>query len=276
MYRRYLYRDISPKSTYVVGDGHGQWKLLFYKIKQSQLSNCILILAGDNGFGFEKMEYNNQIYRMLSSYLKKMNVHILCIRGNHDDPAYYDGKMIDFPYFKAIPDYSIITVGEGDSENNILCIGGGISIDRVNRMSNDREKRKYGGTHCSTYYPDEIPTYNPNILDKIYNDGVTIKTVVTHTAPKFAPLQTKENLEYWMANDPNLSVDIDNERETLSKIYDHIVKKDRYNVRLWCYGHFHQHMISYSEENIKFIMLDMMWGKNNSWDITPIELENHE
>lgn len=271
MYEHYQYKNIDPHAVYVTGDSHGNWDLLIYKIKEYKIKNAIIIIAGDCGIGFEKHQYYINLYNSMKFILNKFNTTIICMRGNHDDPGYYDGKVINFPYLKAIPDYSIITVGENESQNNIICIGGAISIDRLDRIKRDSNKNKYSKACCPSYWVNEFPVYVHEILDKIYKDGIRINTVITHSAPDFAPPYTKDNLDYWIQNDENLLNDINVERKTLNKIYDHIIKKDNHKVKLWCYGHYHQHILSYSEDNVNFIMLDMMWPKNNSWDIVTIE-----
>lgn len=38
------------------------------------------------------------------------NNWILFVRGNHDNPAYFDGKTFKHKRFMSIPDYSIVKV----------------------------------------------------------------------------------------------------------------------------------------------------------------------
>ena len=46
----------------VIGDLHDKWNTLFYYIKQLELNDTTIIVAGDCGFGFEKPEYYTQTY----------------------------------------------------------------------------------------------------------------------------------------------------------------------------------------------------------------------
>lgn len=271
MYKRYIYRDIEPKNVYVCGDSHGSWGLLRRKIQDSGLRNAIIIIAGDCGVGFERPAHYTNIYNTLYPHLKNANIKILCVRGNHDDPSYYEGEKINEEFLKTIPDYSVITVGNIEYENNILCVGGATSIDRIPRMEKDQLEKRYNPTRPLRYWVNEIPIYKPDILDEIKNDGVNISTVITHTSPKFAPLSVKTNLEYWILNDKKLDKDIDYEREVLTLIYEHLINKNAYNVKIWAYGHFHQHDSYISNEGVKFKMLDMMRERDISWDICPIE-----
>lgn len=269
MYKRYTYKDIDSKSVYVVGDIHGEWALLKYKIKECGITDAIIIIAGDCGIGFEKPQYYKDIYNSMRVQLKKANVILLCVRGNHDDPSYYDGNAINEPYFKAIPDYSIITVG--DNEYNILCVGGATSIDRMYRISYDAARLEYSLSKTKSYWENESPVYSQETLDEMFSDGVRINAVVTHSSPKFAPLLNKENIENWLIDDPTLEIDINNEREIITKIYNHLVIKDKHNISSWMYGHFHCHEAFTSNEGVNFMMLDRVRLRGNTWDVFPID-----
>src|ERR1035441_7883611 len=142
MYRVYNF-NIDPKSVFVIGDGHGEWGLLKYKIKDSGIKDSVIIMAGDCGFGFEKEEFYKQEYNKVKRILKERNVTVIFVRGNHDDIQYFDGIKIDFEYWKAVPDYSVLSFspngeinGEINGEgHNVLCVGGAISVDRLWRKT---------------------------------------------------------------------------------------------------------------------------------------------
>lgn len=269
MYKIYKYSDIDPLNVWVSGDSHGEWRLLEYKIKESGLKDAIILIAGDCGFGFEKPQFYTNTYNKMKKTLTKSNVTLLFIRGNHDDPSYFNEEKIDFKYFKTIPDYSIITVGNDNSVKNILCVGGAISIDRLYRMSRDIERSFYSEIKKKSYWSDECVKYDPEIINKIKADGIDINFVVTHSSPNFVPPVHKYGIEYWIKSDPNLSSDIDKERLILKQIYDHLLI-DGHPIKKWFYGHFHEHNIYMSEDSVQFCMLDMLSLKNNSWDILPI------
>ena len=270
MYRVYNF-NIDPKSVFVIGDGHGEWGLLKYKIKDSGIKDSVIIMAGDCGFGFEKEEFYKQEYNKVKRILKERNVTVIFVRGNHDDIQYFDGIKIDFEYWKAVPDYSVLSFspngeinGEINGEgHNVLCVGGAISVDRLWRKTHESINKPL-------YWPDEIPVYKPEILDKMKEDGIEVRTLVTHSSPSFAPLTDKNGITSFIQYDNALIEDIANERLVMTQIYDHLVKKDKHSLKLWIYGHFHQHSLFYSDEDVKIIMLDMCNPRNNSWDIYPI------
>ena len=116
------------KTIIVSGDIHGNFNQLVFKLCiQYQLTDTLLIVAGDCGFGFEKKEYYEQIVRRNAKRMNQDNNWIVFVRGNHDNPAYFDGAMLNFKRFVAVPDYSILQV----CNHTILCVGGAISIDRI-------------------------------------------------------------------------------------------------------------------------------------------------
>ena len=265
MYKTYKFL---LNNVYVVGDLHGEFQLLKYKIRENKITDAFIIVAGDCGFGFEKPEYYRQVYNKMLKVLSKQNVTILFVRGNHDDPEYFNGKfIINYKYFKTIPDYSILTFGN-ENTHNILCVGGAISIDR--RYRKNEESKYTNGKRF--YWENEQPVYLPEVLDKINEDGIKIETVITHSSPTFAPLTNKGSTENFIIFDNTLENDINNERLVITQIYEHIVKKDKHNVKNWFYGHFHQHSLMYSDDDVKFVMLDMFRTRNNCWDIYEIRI----
>jgi UDP-2,3-diacylglucosamine pyrophosphatase LpxH len=274
MYKKYIF-NIDPKNVWVVGDGHGEWGLLKYKIKESGIKDGVIIMAGDCGFGFEKEGFYKLEYDKVKRLLKEQNITIVFVRGNHDDPDYFDGEKINFDYWKAVPDYSILSFSstgeENDDKHNVLCVGGAISIDRRYRIDSDYQRWMYHKSDKKSYWYNEMPIYKPEILDKIKEDGIEIRTIVTHSSPSFAPLTDKHGIESFIRHDKELVEDIANERLVMTQVYDHLVKKHNHPLKLIVHGHFHQHSLFYSDENVKIIMLDCMGTKNNSWDIYPIE-----
>lgn len=95
-----------PDNIIACGDVHGEFKALAEKITEYGISDATVVVAGDCGFGFEPWRFYDRLYReRLHTRLEQANVLLLMVRGNHDDPRYFDGEMIDYPCMKTLPDY---------------------------------------------------------------------------------------------------------------------------------------------------------------------------
>ena len=248
------------KNIVVSGDIHGDFNQVIFKLcVQYQMTDTVLIVAGDCGFGFEQKEYYDQMARHNAKRMSEANNWIVFVRGNHDNPAYFDGVQFNHKRFLAVPDYTILSA----CNHTILCVGGAVSIDRHIRM---QEWRKYCIKHkldlTSTdklnknfYWPEEPPVYNDEKLSFI-NQRFAIDTVVTHTAPDFCELMSKNGLRAYAAIDKELLKDVEKERTSITMLYNRLVH-DAHPLTHWYYGHFHQSWHS-TIEGVLFKMLDIM------------------
>ena len=256
-----IYEFPEYESIVISGDIHGDFNLLVNKMcVQYRMENTLLIVAGDCGFGFENKGYYENIVKKNAKRMNEANNWILFVRGNHDNPAYFDGCTFKHKRFIAIPDYSIVKA----CSHTLLCIGGAISIDRSYRLNawEQIQKKYHNPSHNLTegvyernyYWTNEKPVFNAELLEKIISEQ-TIDTVITHTSPSFCELQNKDELYRWSSDDAQLMTDVQQERETMDHIYQMI--KESQTTVLWCYGHFHQSWHS-DIEGILFKMLDIM------------------
>lgn len=232
----------------VIADIHGDFDEFEKNIKKYDIKDCVLIVAGDCGFGFYKEIYYERVFNSINRKFKERNIHCFMIRGNHDDPSYFNESKINYSNVKAIKDYTIITVGN----KNILCVGGAISIDRRIRIHNywsriehysitmNVTEEEARSKFLKTYWEDEIPIYDEEKLNKIKNSSINIDYVVTHTSPSFSFKSDKDGIEYWLENDETLENDLKNEREVFSRIYQKL-NDDNHRIKKWVYGHFHEH-----------------------------------
>lgn len=248
------------KDLVISGDVHGDFNQLVFKLcVQYQMKDTLLIVAGDCGFGFEKRESYENMVKRNAKRMNEANNWIVFVRGNHDNPAYFDGHTFKHKRFIAVPDYAIIQA----YSHTILCVGGAISIDRQCRMDEWKGKRKYlaiGGMIIddlarNVYWKNEVPFYDENKMKAICSQ-FTIDMVITHTAPSFCELFTKGGLYHWMQNDDTLLCDVEAERATMNRLHERLVR-DRHPLSHWFYGHFHQSWHS-SIDGILFRMLDIM------------------
>lgn len=227
------------KDVYFVGDVHGSWNAVTYHINFYKIENSAFIFCGDVGIGFERLEhYTNNVIPTLHKVLEKHNCMFLFVRGNHDNPIYFENQLINTQYIKCIPDYSIVNV----CNYNILCVGGGISIDRDYRKSQNSirlvDYMKWHNCDYQTaeqkcpllYWENEPVIYQPKVTE-------SIDIICSHSAPSFCYPNDKGGIVAQFAKyDTDLIKDIDNERQTLDKVYEDY--KDE--VKNWYYGHFHQ------------------------------------
>ena len=132
----------NAKNIVVSGDIHGEFNQLVHKLcVQYAMHDTLLIVAGDCGFGFDNPGYYDEMVKKNSRRMSEANNWIVFVRGNHDNPTYFDGKTFCYRRFIAVPDYSIIRA----CGHTILCVGGAISIDRLYRMQKweaDKIKQK--------------------------------------------------------------------------------------------------------------------------------------
>ena len=250
-----IYEFTDAKHMVVAGDIHGDFEALVYKCcVQYSMTDTLIIVAGDCGFGFQRPNYYENLYKKLRSRLSKANNWIVFVRGNHDNPAYFDGKQVNYKRWKAVPDYSIVKV----CGHTILCIGGAISVDRSWRRLEYLGRTVVEGEDerflPEVYWPNEAPVYDEAKLVTI-NEVCAIDVVVTHTAPSFCELTSKRGIENWIYKDENLQEDIKAERQTMDQIL-FFLKEHGHPLDYWFYGHFH----AYWKEEIdgtKYNMLDV-------------------
>lgn len=211
-----------------IGDIHGEFKTLIHLLKRYKIQDATLIQVGDFGVGFYKESRDKLDLVMLNSFLKKINCDLLAIRGNHDDPKFFDGSY-DLSRLKLLPDYSVLTIGGLKH----LFVGGAISVDRQFRIERDSKKNK------KSYWVDEV-----FVLDEEKLIGLNdIDVVITHTAPDFCfPFMTEvfdANMNERFAEDPDLKLDIAMERNNCRRLFE-ILKNNGCKIKDHLYGHYHK------------------------------------
>lgn len=248
-----IYEFADAKGIVVAGDIHGDYSGLVFKACVSKrLTDTLIVVAGDCGFGFQKPGYFENMYNKCIDRLEKANNWLVFVRGNHDNPAYFDGQHVNYNRWKAVPDYSVLKA----CGHNILCVGGAISMERT-----WREASEYHHFHSEDpylpdlYWPNERPVYDEEKLGAIDRD-CSIDTVVTHTAPSFCEPKEKRSLADWTAEDPLLPVDVAKERKVMDGIHAYL-KEHGHPVGQWYYGHFHKSWHS-EIDSVRYNMLDCM------------------
>lgn len=246
------------ESIVVCGDIHGEFSSLVHKvISSNRISHAAVIVAGDCSFGFYRFNYYNDLYKLkLHRKLSDADVQIFMMRGNHDDPEYFNKRLIDYPFFKTVPDYSVLQT----ASHNILCVGGAISIDRGPRISKMQLDKILGKEALPLYWEDEPILFSEKELDFLSLHNIKIDTVITHSAPSFCPPFQKGLVESFATKDESLLSDIRKERENTERLYTWLANHN-HPLRNWFYGHFHDSAI-WQQDQTTFTMLNIMELRN--------------
>lgn len=248
-----VYTYPEAKSLVICGDIHGAFVPLVYEMcVRYGMLDTLVIVAGDCGFGFEKLGAYDLIFRRIEKRLVENNCWIAMVRGNHDDPAYFEPDAsghtaIEHKRWRTIPDYSIIQA----CGRTILYIGGAVSVDRQIRL---REMERHPGKQY--YWSNEVPRYDAEALDAIREEGLKVDIVVSHTAPSFCEYRSKQGLVSWAQEDGALLKDCNAERATMDNILAHL-RRDGHPLERWYYGHFHNSWHG-EIDGVWFKMLDIM------------------
>jgi hypothetical protein len=177
--------------------------------------------------------------RAFSEFLAERNIHLWVIRGNHDNPAYFKGDHVNWlTNIHFIKDYTVLQ----HLKYNILCVGGAISIDRMDSIVKQSMPFNYttdNQVKVLEYWDDEEFVFKRDLVDEIVQ-YFPIDKVVTHTAPTyFAPYGFNGFVNRYAAKDTQLLTDLTVERQEVNKLYDTLIKSHNQPVDKWLYGHFH-------------------------------------
>jgi len=199
------------KPIYMVGDHHGRWDSLFRTIDHVGIGNCYLIHVGDGGEGFLAPDKQMRQFEHCNNFFKSRNISYLSIRGNHSDPAYFNGEhRIRMGNFELLPDYETKEL----NGEKFLFVGGAISIDRLYRVPGQ------------SYWHDEAFVLKPELVTEC-------DVLVTHSGPSWNGPMDKDGLSGWCEKDPLLWDECLKER----KDHDELIRLAKPKMH-YC-GHFH-------------------------------------
>ena len=243
----------------IYGDIDGLMNMIFdeekyrqrgYKPRRSQQSkkmtqqiDKLCIVCGDTNIGFKNSIFYRDKFDFFNSSLSSFGVVVLFIRGNHDNPSYFNGENFNFSNIKTIEDYSIVKVF---GNNNILCIGGGWSCDkswrkeqeeRINKFRSDTSFKK------KLFWDDERPIYDEEKLNEIFKEKINISFVCSHDCPSFVGKECHKTeidtmIDQWSKNDDSLLEYVAESQESLDKVYDFLLSHKN-NIVKWYYSHYH-------------------------------------
>lgn len=224
---------------YLIGDLHGYWSVIAQHITHNDEKNIAYLQVGDFNIGFNG-DYEIDKLIQLNKILNDFECDLYIMRGNHDNPNWFkDENFIDvkakFNRIRFVPDYTVINI---DTEN-ILFVGGAISIDRVpNKL-------------VGHWWGDEVFPFDKKRLNALQD----IERVITHTAPNFCePLRFNDLVYRYAKNDVDLIKDLIAEREKVTEMATLLMNNGKNNLRGWYYGHFHNNY-RLVHNNIEFVCL---------------------
>ena len=232
---------LNERQLWICGDIHGEISGLVRNAVNRGISCADILVVGDFGAGFGRPKSMDVAYGKVRAALEKNDICIYTIRGNHDDPAFFDG-LHDFERLHFLPDHCIIEL----CGKRIYPVGGAVSADidlvdplsrKSRRMIND-SLIKFGSSK-RVWWPDEAPTQivygsapsaSSGTLASIeIPEGIDI--VVSHEAPlSFEPsLMQADHVrdETWLK--------IVESRKYLDYVLSQV------KPTLWFYGHYHCH-----------------------------------
>lgn len=223
-----------------LGDIHGDYDVIRKFIKNYDITNANIIQLGDFGVGFGTFTENKKQLDYYNKIFVKRNVHIWVVRGNHDNKLYFNNDLFKCSNIHLMPDYSVQKL----NNQNILFIGGGISIDRTFRKLN------------TNYWSDEIFILDEEKLKSLEN----IDIVATHIAPIYAHPSNIEGYSPLVeriidkSGDFKLRVELKEERLLVNRVFEILSEKN--DIKYHFYGHYHDSNIS-THNNIQHILLNV-------------------
>lgn len=217
-----------------LGDIHCNFNLLVQYVKFYKIKDAHIVQVGDFGVGFQRLENELKTLQLVNKFLKENNVFVWAIRGNHDDPVYFENDPFNLTNIKLVKDYTVLDL----EDRKILCIGGAVSVDRMltkTQAQLDGDNTRVIGQRWIT---GEEFIYDDTLL----RDLRGINTIVTHTAPDYCfpdnAMGFGAFVDGFIKNDPALRLDLLEERRNMTLAFQTV--KMYNDITHHYYGHFHR------------------------------------
>ena len=206
-----------------IGDVHGEFSKMqkgMVDIMESAGEPVNFVQVGDFGLGFEKPQRDHARLTTINHFLKEKNSHLWVIRGNHDNPAFWQqGCGYEFSNIHFVPDDEIRVI-EGKT---CYFAGGAVSVDRSRR------------TQGIDYWAGEICN-GRNLLGFKERIDILFTHDVYHPVSPFNT--TSDTLKYWCERDENLMADTIKSQHEMMFLYHHVY--DSNPNFSWYHGHYHE------------------------------------
>lgn len=216
------------RHLYICGDIHGEIKRLVHDATHRLKIRCAdIFVVGDFGAGFGRPNSMDVRYREIRSALEANDICLYTIRGNHDDPAFFDGQH-DYERLHFLPDHKMIEL----CGKRIHPIGGAVSTDidlidpltRKSRRTINESLIKHGSSKRVWWQNEALVQITEGLPE-------SADIIVSHEAPlSFAPTLTRE---------PHMREDTWQQVIKSRRYLDYVLKTVK--PPLWFYGHYHHH-----------------------------------
>ena len=95
----------------LLGDIHGRLSIIINFIQKNDIDNENIIQVGDFGLGFDSYLTDIENLDKLNNILSKKNNKLYALKGNHDNPEFWNGRLDNkWSNIKLVKDYSILEI----------------------------------------------------------------------------------------------------------------------------------------------------------------------
>jgi hypothetical protein len=203
---------IIDRPVYVLGDNHGFYGEIYDLVAERNLRGSVIIHVGDGDEGGE--DWTDDGVRYANTRFQEFDVEYLSIRGNHSNPALFDGS-VNHSHFKLIPDYTQLLI----NGQSWLLIGGAISINRIDLVPG------------VDWWSDERFVLRKDLI-------AAADVLVTHSGPSWiGPPCKNPFVQIFADSEMERGIDLIDELEIERRLHDHLFNIVR--PKHWYLGHFH-------------------------------------
>jgi len=214
-----------------IGDVHGKFDQLTAKMEVVLEGNTGVnfVQLGDFGLGFEQPVRDWNTLNPINELLKKSDSMLYVIRGNHDNPAFWNsGCGYHFSNIKFVPDDSSVII----EDKRCYFAGGAVSIDRTRR----RQGIDYW---CGETYDER--SHHPYGIDLLFTHDVY------HPCSPYT-IQNSEAVKYFADFDEYLIKDLERSQVIMQGLYEDIlITNPKFT---WYHGHYHESHVTNNNEQI--------------------------
>jgi len=207
--------------VYLMGDFHGHTERLKEKLQEITVAGgpSALILLGD--YDAHTASDIDQLKDLLAAY----SVDYYLLRGNHDNPLYWQDRgissLFEDSYFHFLHELDCIQWGE----SKILTVNGAVSVDRT--------CIRFDRGNC---WPDiePVPKDAVDQIQKLREQHGEFDVLISHTGIIIGKTIKSEFTKSFASTDETLLEDLEKERDLMQRI------QIASGVERHYFGHFHQ------------------------------------